>query len=167
MKPDRWRKNTTAENQTPEERLAALGLSLPAQMAPGGNYIRVRRDGQFLYVSGQGPRRPDGSRYVGKVGDNVSVEEAYEHAKLTGLAILSLAKAETGDLGAIEVIKMFGMVNAAPQFGDHAKVINGCSDLFTAVLGDRGRHARSAVGLGSLPGGMTVEIEVILRVRSD
>lgn len=156
-----------AENQSPEEKLAALGLSLPAQMAPGGNYVPVRRDGEYLYISGQGPRRPDGSRYIGKVGDDVTVEEAYEHAKLAGLAILSLAKAEAGDLASVEVIKVFGMVNAAPQFGEHAKVINGCSDLFVAALGDKGRHARSAVGMGSLPGGMTVEIEAILRVRAE
>jgi len=155
-----------ADHQTPEQKLAELGLSLPAPLAPGGTYVPVRRDGDLLYVSGQGPRRPDGSRYVGKVGAEVSVEDAYAHARLTGLAILSQAKAEAGSLEAIEVVKVFGMVNAAPEFGDHAKVINGCSDLFVAVLGDKGRHARSAVGMGSLPGGMTVEIEAILRVGS-
>lgn len=154
-----------ADDKTPEERLSELGLALPSSHAPGGNYVPVRRDGDLLYISGQGPRRPDGSRHVGKVGGDVSTEEAYEHARLAGLAILSLASAEAGGLEAVSVVKVLGMVNAVPEFGEHAKVINGCSDLFVAVLGENGRHARSAVGMGSLPGNMTVEIEAILRLR--
>jgi enamine deaminase RidA (YjgF/YER057c/UK114 family) len=102
---------------------------------------------------------------TGKVGQDVSVEEAYERAKLIGLGLLAAARmAAGGDLSKVEVIKLLGMVNAVPDFGDHPKVINGCSDLFVAVLGDRGRHARSAVGMGSLPGNISVEIEAVMRI---
>jgi enamine deaminase RidA (YjgF/YER057c/UK114 family) len=101
---------------------------------------------------------------VGKVGKDVSWEEAYEHAKLTGLGLLAAANLAAGSLDKVEVLKVFGMVNGAPDFADQPKVINGCSDLFVAVLGDRGRHARSAIGMGSLPNNMTVEIEAIFRI---
>ncbi|MCA3564779.1 MAG: RidA family protein [Methylocystis sp.] len=148
-----------------EANLKALSLTLPEMPAPIANYVRFKRVGELAYLSGQGPRRPDGTQATGKVGRDVTWEEAYEHAKLTGLGLLAAMKqAADGDLDRVEVIKVLGMVNATPEFGDHPKVINGCSDLFVAVLGDRGRHARSAVGMGSLPGGITVEIEVIIRL---
>ncbi len=148
-----------------EANLKALSLTLPEMPAPIANYVRFKRVGDLAYLSGQGPRRPDGTQATGKVGRDVTWEEAYEHAKLTGLGLLAAMKqAADGDLDRVEVIKVLGMVNATPEFGDHPKVINGCSDLFVAVLGDRGRHARSAVGMGSLPGGITVEIEVIIRL---
>lgn len=148
-----------------EANLKALSLTLPEMPAPIANYVRFKRVGELAYLSGQGPRRPDGTQATGKVGRDVTWEEAYEHAKLTGLGLLAAMKqAADGDLDRVEVIKVLGMVNATPEFGDHPKVINGCSDLFVAVLGDRGRHARSAVGMGSLPGGITVVIEVIIRL---
>lgn len=151
---------------TPEEKLAALGLTLPTVATPVANYVPYRWAGNLLYLSGQGPRKPDGGLYVGRLGKNVTVEEGYEHAKLTGLSLLASAKAAIGELSRIEaVVKLLGMVNAEPDFGDHPKVINGCSDLLVAVLGDAGRHARSAVGMGSLPGGMSVEIEAILLIK--
>ena len=149
-----------------EERLQALGLSLPAYGGPAGNYVPVKRDGHVLYLAGQGPRRADGSYHTGKVGRDVTTEEAYEHAKLTGLNLLSVAAEVAGGLDRLEVLKVFGMVNAMPDFGEHPKVINGCSDLFVAVLGEHGRHARSAIGMGSLPGNITVEIEAVMRVVS-
>ena len=149
---------------TPEEKLKAIGLVLPAPPSPMGNYVPFRLDGRTLYLSGQGPRKPDGSMFTGKVGRDVTTEQAYEHAKLTGLWLLSVAKLAAGDLARIEVLKVLGMVNAVPEFGDQPKVINGCSDLFVAVLGERGRHARSAVGMGSLPMGITVEIEAVMRL---
>lgn len=152
------------DSQTVEARLHALGLVLPPPRAPGGSYTPVRRDGDILYVSGQGPFRPDGRRYVGKVGAGVSVAEANLHARLTALEILSALKAETGSLENIRFLKIFGMVNAAPEFADHPQVINGCSDLLGEVLGERGHHARSAIGMGSLPGNMTVEIEAVVRL---
>jgi enamine deaminase RidA (YjgF/YER057c/UK114 family) len=146
-----------------EENLKALGLTLPEMPSPIANYVRFKRVGDIVYLSGQGPRRPDGTSATGKVGLNVTWEEAYEHAKLTGLGLLAAMKqAAGGDLDRVEVVKLLGMVNAAPDFGDHPKVINGCSDLLVAVLGEKGRHARSAVGMGSLPNGITVEIEAII-----
>jgi enamine deaminase RidA (YjgF/YER057c/UK114 family) len=148
-----------------EENLKKLGLVLPEMPSPIANYVRFKQVGEMFYLSGQGPRRPDGTVATGKVGQNVTWEEAYEHARLTGLGLLAAMKqAAGGTLDRVEVIKVLGMVNATPDFADHPKVINGCSDLFVAVLGDKGRHARSAVGMGSLPGGITVEIEAIIRV---
>lgn len=150
---------------TPEERLTELGLVLPEPPRPVANYLPFKIAGDLLYLSGQGPRTPDGTHITGKVGADVSVEQAYEHAKLVGLGLLAAAKKAVGHLKRLEAIKLLGMVNAVPEFGDHPKVINGCSDLFVAVLGENGRHARSAVGMGSLPVGITVEIEAIFRIR--
>ena len=147
-----------------EQKLAQHGWVLPKLAAPVANYVPFRRDGHVIYLSGQGPRDSAGKVLTGKVGRDVTVEQAYEHARLIGLSLLAAAKAAAGDLDRIEVLKVLGMVNAVPEFGDHPKVINGCSDLFVAVLGDRGRHARSAVGMGSLPSGITVEIEAVMRV---
>jgi enamine deaminase RidA (YjgF/YER057c/UK114 family) len=152
---------------TPEEKLASLGLSLPTVATPVANYVPYRFAGNLLYLSGQGPRLPGGGMGVGRLGRDISVEDAYQHAKLTGLSLLASAKHAIGELSRIEaVIKLLGMVNAEPDFGDHPKVINGCSDLFVEVLGEAGRHARSAVGMGSLPGGISVEIEAILLIKA-
>lgn len=152
---------------TPEQRLEKMGLKLPEVPVPVANYVPWRFAGNLLYLSGQGPKRADGTYKIGRLGRDMSVEEAYQEARLTGLNLLAAAKAATGDLYRIEaVIKLLGMVNAEPDFSDHPKVINGCSDLFVDVLGDAGRHARSAVGMGSLPNRMAVEIEVILQIRS-
>jgi enamine deaminase RidA (YjgF/YER057c/UK114 family) len=150
---------------TPEAKLAAMGLTLPEIPTPLANYVAFKRDGATLYLSGQGPRRSDGSMATGKVGRDVTTEEAYEHAKLVGLGLLAAAKAAAGELAKVEVLKVLGMVNAVPEFTDQPKVINGCSDLFVAVLGERGRHARSAVGMGSLPLQITVEIEAVMRIH--
>ena len=149
---------------TPEEKLKQLGLTLPTLPTPVANYLPFRLDGKTLYLSGQGPRKPDGSYHAGKVGRDVTWQQAYEHSKLVGLGLLAAAKTAAGDLGKLEVLKVLGMVNAIPEFGDQPKVINGCSDLFVELLGERGRHARSAVGMGSLPNGMTVEIEAVMRI---
>ena len=149
---------------TPEEKLKSLGLVLPKVPTPIANYVPFKLDGRTIYCSGQGPRRPDGTVYVGKVGRDYTVDEAYEHAKLVGLGLLAAAKMAAGDLARVEVVKLLGMVNGVADFGDQPKVINGCSDLMVAVLGERGRHARSAVGMGSLPGNMSVEIEAVMRI---
>jgi len=149
---------------TPEAKLASMGLTLPEIPKPLANYVSFKRHGDTLYLSGQGPRRNDGTLMTGKVGRDVTIEQAYEHAKLVGLGLLAAAKAAAGDLGKIEVLKVLGMVNAVPEFTEQPKVINGCSDLFVEVFGDRGRHARCAVGMGSLPFNMTVEIEAIVEV---
>jgi enamine deaminase RidA (YjgF/YER057c/UK114 family) len=150
---------------TAEAKLQSLGLTLPEIPKPLANYVSFKVDGDTLYLSGQGPRRNDGTLLTGKVGRDVTPEQAYEHAKLVALGLLAATKAATGSLDKIEVLKVLGMVNAVPEFADHPKVINGCSDLFVAVLGERGRHARSAVGMGSLPGNITVEIEAVMRIH--
>ena len=148
-----------------EDELKKLGLTLPNIPTPVGNYVPWKRDGNTIYLSGQGPRRPDGTRISGKVGKDVTIEQAYEHAKLVGLGLLAAAtQAAGGSLDKVEVLKVLGMVNAVPEFTDQPKVINGCSDLLVAVLGERGRHARSAVGMGSLPNQITVEVEAVMRV---
>lgn len=149
-----------------EEKLAELGLTLPEASTPQFTYRAFKRNGDTVYISGQGPRKPDGSLHAGKVGKDVTTEEAAEHAKLVGLQLLAVAKAAAGgDLDKVEFLKLFGMVNAVPEFGEQPKVVNGCSDLLVAVLGDRGTHARSAVGHGSLPFGMTVEIEAVIKIH--
>jgi enamine deaminase RidA (YjgF/YER057c/UK114 family) len=130
------------------------------------NYLPFRHVGGLLYLSGQGPRDADGRLHTGRVGADVTVEEAYRHARLTGLNLLAVIRAALGSLDRVEaVVKVFGMVNAATGFGDHPRVTNGCSDLFVEVFGERGKHARSAVGMGSLPHNITVEIEAIVAVR--
>ena len=152
---------------TPEQRLAALGLVLPATPMPVANYVPFRWAGNLLYLSGQGPKLPDGSYQIGRLGKDAMVEDGYRAARLTGLQLLAVAKSAVGELSRVKaVVKLLGMVNAEPDFADHPKVINGCSDLLVEVLGDAGRHARSAVGMGSLPNRMMVEIEAILLVRS-
>jgi enamine deaminase RidA (YjgF/YER057c/UK114 family) len=154
-------------NETPEQRLAAIGLALPSAPLPVANYVPYRLAGNLLFLSGQGPRRPDGSYDVGRLGKDATIEDGYRAARLTGLQLLAVAKSAVGELSRIEsVVKLLGMVNAEPEFADHPKVINGCSDLLVAALGDAGRHARSAVGMGSLPNRMMVEIEAIMLVRS-
>lgn len=150
---------------TPEEKLTELGITLPTPIVPLATYVPFRLTGDLLYISGQGPKRPDRSFRRGKLGRDITIEEGYEDARLSGLNLLAVAKMALGDLSRIKaVVKLFGMVNAEPDFGDHPQVINGCSDLLVAVLGEAGRHARSAVGMGSLPNGMTVKVEAILQV---
>lgn len=151
---------------TPEQRVAAQGLTLPTAPTPVANYVPFRWAGNLLFLSGQGPRKPDGSFEVGRLGKDATVEDGYRAARLTGLQLLGAAKSAIGELSRIEaVVKVFGMVNAEPDFADHPKVINGCSDLLVQTLGEAGRHARSAVGMGSLPNGIMVEIEAILLIR--
>ena len=151
---------------TPEENLASLGLVLPSTSVPVATYVPFRFAGPFLFLSGQGPRQDDGTYRPGRLGLTATVEEGYADARRTGLQLLATAKAALGELSRIQaVVKLLGMVNAEPDFCDHPKVINGCSDLFVEVLGEAGRHARSAVGMGSLPNRMTVEIEVIFLVE--
>ena len=147
-----------------DDNLKKLGLTLPEMPAPIANYVRFKRVGDLVFLSGQGPRKPDGSNHTGKVGADVTWEQAYEHARLTGLGLLAAMKQAAGSLDKVEVVKLLGMVNATPDFADHPKVINGCSDLLVTVLGENGRHARSAVGMGSLPNNITVEIEASVRV---
>ena len=149
-----------------EARLAELGITLPQVGPPQGTYAHAVRSGNMLYLAGKGPHNPDGSTPTGKVGRDVTTEDAYQHARSVGLTLIAVLKQTLGDLDKVhQVVKVLGMVNAAPDFGEQPKVINGCSDLFLEVFGERGRHARSAVGMGSLPNGITVEIEAIVEVE--
>ena len=148
-----------------EQRLAELGITLPTPQTPVANYVGAVLTGNLLFLSGRGPYRPDGGMQTGIVGQDVTVEEAYQHARTTGLQLIATMKAELGDLDRVtRVVKLLGMVNGAPGFGQQPEVINGCSDLFVEVFGDRGRHARSAVGMPSLPFNISVEIEAIFEV---
>lgn len=148
------------------ERLDRLGITLPPSPPPVANFESHAEARGLLFLSGQGPVRPDGSAMTGVVGSDVTAEEAYQHARLVGINLLAVMHEATGDLNRIaRVVKVFGMVNAAPGFADHPRVINGCSDLFVEVFGAAGRHARSAVGMGSLPGRITVEIEGVVELR--
>jgi enamine deaminase RidA (YjgF/YER057c/UK114 family) len=149
-----------------EQRLTELKITLPALRPPLGSYVHAKQAGNLLFLAGKGPGDAQGKMLVGKVGADVTSEEAYKHARLVGLMLIAVMKDALGDLDRVaDIVKVLGMVNATPDFTEHPKVINGCSDLFVEVFGEHGRHARSAVGMGSLPGGITVEIEVIVAIR--
>jgi len=149
-----------------ERRLKELNLDLGAVSAPIASYVNAVRTGNLLFLAGKGPRAgADGRRPMGKVGREYSLEQAYEHARTVGMDLLAVMRAELGSLDRVKrVVKVLGMVNADPEFKDHPKVINGCSDLFVQVFGEAGKHARSAVGMGSLPMGIPVEIECIVEI---
>ena len=152
-------------DRTAEQRLADLGLELPA--APGGPrlYVPAVRTGSLLFLSGQGPVGADGALVTGKVGADLDVDQAREAARLTGLELLAAIRTELGSLDRVRrVVKLLGMVNVAPGFDDTPAVIDGCSQLFLDVFGEAGRSARSAVGMAELPFGMCVEVEAIVEV---
>lgn len=144
-----------------ETRLNELGITLPVVGPPLGNYVHAVRTGNLLFLAGKGPKNSKG-----KVGADVTVEQAYNDAREVCLYLLRVMQDELGSLDKVkQVVKVLGMVNGTPDFEQQPQVINGCSDLFVELFGDKGRHARSAVGMGSLPGGITVEIEVIVEVE--
>ena len=148
-----------------EDKLNAMGLTVPVPPPPGGNYIPARRTGNVVFLSGVTPSRPDGTAFKGKLGRDLTVEEGYAAAQNCALKLLANLKKEIGDLDKVtHVVKLLGMVNSDPDFTQPPAVINGCSDLLVEVLGEKGRHARSAVGLATLPGGVAVEIEMIVEV---
>jgi enamine deaminase RidA (YjgF/YER057c/UK114 family) len=149
-----------------EARLEELGIELPSEPPPIANYVPGVRVGNLIFLSGLGPaEREDGTAPSGKVGRDLTQEEGYEAARLTGINILARMRGEVGSLNNVKrVVKLLGMVNCDPEFNQQPAVINGCSDLFVEVFGDAGRHARSAVGMASLPNDIPVEIEVIIEV---
>jgi enamine deaminase RidA (YjgF/YER057c/UK114 family) len=148
-----------------EENLKRLRIQLPPAPKPVANYVPAVRAGNLLYVSGHGPAAAEGIRTTGKVGKELTTEEGYQAARQTGLNILATIRSTLGSLDKVErMVKLLGMVNSTPDFADHPKVINGCSDLLVEVFGDPGRGARSAVGMGSLPGGIATEVEAIFLV---
>ncbi len=150
----------------PEAKLAAMGITLPTPAAPIANYVRAVRVGNLVFTSGHGPcgtLQPD---QKGKLGASLTVEQGAKVARDTGICLLATLKSELGSLSRVKrIVKVLGMVNATPTFGDQPKVMNGFSDLMVAVFGERGRHARSAVGMGSLPGDLAVEIEMVVEVE--
>ena len=150
-----------------EAKIKELGLELSAAGAPLANYVGAVRTGNLLFVSGHGPRLADGTMgYIGKVGRDLDAAQASEAARVTCLACLATVKATIGDLDKVRrVVKLLGFVNSAPGFTDQPRVINGASDLLVAIFGDKGRHARSAVGMAELPTGIAVEVEMVLEVE--
>ena len=149
-----------------EERIRELNLTLPALTSPRYSYVPYKRIGNQIILSGQVPRLPDGSLITGKAGREQSLEGARDAARLCGLHMLSSVRSVTGSLDDVEAIKLLGMVNAVPEFRDHPQVLEACSRLLLDVLGEKGQHARSAVGVGSLPSDITVEIDAIFGVIS-
>ena len=152
-----------------EDVLRENNIELPEPPQPVANYVTSMIVDRYLYVSGHGPARLEGAKLTGKLGDDVSVEEGYVAARQTGLGMLATIRDKLGSLDRIErVVKVLGRVTATPDFRDHPKVINGCSDLFVEVFGEKhGRATRSAVGMGSLPGQIAVEIEGMFLIRED
>lgn len=152
---------------TPDERFEALNLELPPAPAPKGVYKPSLIVGNFIYVSGHGPYRPDDSLMIGRIGAEVDMEFGIQAAQQTGLAILSTLKAALGSLNRVKrVVKVLGMVNCVADFAEHPKVINGCSELFAQIWGEEnGIGVRSAVGMGSLPSNISVEIEAMFELE--
>lgn len=151
---------------TVEDKLRAMGLELPPPPGALANYVGAVRTGNLVFVAGHGPVQDGQLIYRGKVGRDLDLDTAYQAARLVMLNCLASLKAEIGSLDRVRrIVKLLGMVNCDPEFGDQPKVINGASDLLTALFGERGRHARSAVGMASLPLGISVEIEMIVEVE--
>lgn len=148
-----------------DQKLVELGIVLPTVSAPIANYVNAVQTGKLIFLAGKGPRKEDGTYITGKVGTDLTIEQGYEAAQLTALHQLAALKAEIGSLDRVKrIVKVLGMVNCGPDFGDQPKVINGFSDLMVKVFGEKGKHARSAVGVGSLPSKMAVEVEMIVEI---
>ena len=151
---------------SPEKNLVDKNIVLPKAPKPVANYVTSVLLGDVLYVSGHGPAPLEGVKTTGKVGRDLTTEEGYQAARRTGLSILATVRESLGSLDRVDrVVKLFGMVNSTEDFTFHPRVINGCSDLFVEVFGDHGRGARSAVGMGSLPGNIATEIEAIFHIK--
>ncbi|MDN3687799.1 RidA family protein [Cyclobacterium jeungdonense] len=152
--------------QDPEQKLKAMGITLRDPAPPTANFVRAVRTGNLVFLSGHGPSRGDGTSVQGKLGTELTVSEGQEAARLTGIALLSSLKAEIGDLNKVKrIVKVLGMVNASPNFTQQSSVMNGFSDFMVEVFGEKGKHARSAVGMGSLPSNIAIEIEMIVEIE--
>lgn len=149
------------------DRIKELGITLPESPSPVANYIPVVKTGNLIYLSGVGPAdKPDGTSYTGKLGKDLSIDQGYDAARLTAVNLISRLNGFLDDLDQIkQIVKVLSMVNATPDFLDPPAVTNGCSDLLVEVFGDKGRHARSAIGVATLPGGMPIEIELIAEIE--
>ncbi|AHM63086.1 transcription regulator [Flammeovirgaceae bacterium 311] len=157
------------QSSDPNTRLKELGIELPAAEKPVANFVKWVRSGNMLYLSGHGPCGAPAAIARGKLGQDLTIEQGYEAARHVAICLLAtLNDATAGELGKVKrVVKVLGMVNSAPDFYDQPKVINGCSDLLTQVFGEKGKHARSAVGMASLPGNISVEIEMVVELEEE
>lgn len=152
--------------QSPEQKMTVMGLQLPAMSKPMANYVRYVQTGNLIFLAGHGPTRTDGSQITGKLGKDMSIEQGYDAAKVTALNLLATLKEAVGDLSKVKrIVKVNGYVNSTPEFIDHPKVINGCSDLLVALFGEKGKHARAAMGMVALPSNIAVEIEMVVEVE--
>lgn len=159
------KKEQPSDGINPEENLKKLGIELPAVSAPGANYVNVVRTGNLLFLAGKGPKQANGEYIKGKVGADLTEEEGATAARLVAINQLAVLKAELGDLNKVKrIVKVLGMVNATEDFENHPEVINGFSNLMVEVFETRGKHARAAVGMGSLPRNIAVEIELVVEV---
>lgn len=148
-----------------DKKLNELDIKLTTPSPPVANYVNIRQSGKLLFLAGKGPNLPEGGYIQGKLGKDLTVEDGYAAARLVGVAQLSVLKDHLGDLNKVkQILKVKGMVNAIPDFTSHPEVINGYSDMMVEVFGDRGKHARAAVGMGSLPRNIAVEIEMIVEI---
>ena len=153
--------------QDAEARLKEKGIVLTIPSKPMANYVNAVRYGNLLFLAGKGPTKSDGLSITGKVGKDLTIEQGYEAARVTAINHLSVLKAELGDLNKVKrIVKVLGMVNCTEDFKDQPKVINGYSDLMVEIFGEKGKHARSAVGMCSLPNGIAVEVEVIVEIEN-
>jgi len=156
----------TTQAQSPEQKLQQLGITLPVPSKPVATYVNAVRTGNLIYLSGKGPTNADGTDITGKLGKDLSIEQGYAAAKSTGINLLAALKAEIGSLDKVKrIVKVLGMVNCTAEFTDQPKVINGFSDFMVEVFGEKGKHARSAVGMNALPKNIAVEIEMIVEVE--
>tara|TARA_B100000767_G_C19736819_1_gene524309 strand:- start:715 stop:1278 length:564 start_codon:yes stop_codon:yes gene_type:complete len=152
-------------NYNPEERLKELNITLSTPPQPVANYVNGVRAGNLIFLAGKGPKYPDGTELSGKLGVNITIEQGYEGARQTAINQLSVLKVMLGDLNKVKrIVKVLGLVNSSPNFIDQPKVVNGFSDLMVNVFGEKGKHARAAIGVNSLPKGQAVEIELVVEV---
>ncbi len=157
---------TPLYNYDVEEKVAELGITLSEPSAPVANYVNSVRTGNLVFMAGKGPNRPEGGYVTGKVGRDLTIDQGYEAARFAAISQLSALKAEIGDLNkVVRIVKVLGMVNCDSTFANQPEVVNGFSDTMVEVFGDRGKHARAAVGMGSLPRNIAVEVEMIVEVR--
>ncbi|MTI29032.1 RidA family protein [Fulvivirga kasyanovii] len=158
--------NATLKAQTPEQMLEKLGIELFKPAKPAANYTRAVQTGNLVFLAGHGPLRANGTSIKGRLGDDLTLEEGQEAARIAAISLLSTLKEEIGDLSRVKrIVKVTGMVNCTADFYDQSKVINGCSDLLVEVFGEKGKHARAAVGMVSLPFNIAVEIEMIVEIK--
>ncbi len=160
--------NAQSKKSDAEQRIKELSLALITPVPPTANFLKAVQIGNLVYLSGHGPDKPEGGQIIGKLGSDLTIEQGQEAARLVGISLISTLKNTIGDLNKVErIVKVLGMVNAIPSFEKHSQVMNGFSDLMVEVFGENGKHARSSVGVGSLPANIPVEIEMIVQLKSN